>query len=300
MAATATAIPSADLVYRAANKPLVVGRNVLEKAYGVAVANLVANVSGTLAAGDASDATYHRRFLTSRDPSQLWKFGSSVTDLYLVMDTGAVDGSKDTDVLIVQGHNWDTCTITVEASDTTPAVPWVGATTVFSHVVSGSGLVFQLHATTMHKARYWRIRIQRAGAFVAQASQVWLGKAIQFPVKSMYDWTPPEASIASFTFRTTKGGRRHAVRNHGSLSRRPQVFEIGDVSTGTFLTAAKDFWDNADSLYGGGRCFWYCEDPTASPSSAKFVYSVDPRFDLVQTGPYVTRWRLECQEQGGG
>lgn len=304
MAITSTAIPAGDLTNRAANKPLVVGRNVLEKAYGIAPANLVANTAGTIGGGDASDAAYGRRFLTNRQPGHLWKFGSSVTDLFLVMDLGAADASKDVDTFIVQGHNWDTCTITVEADNTAPAgVAWggTGSTTVFSIApVSGNALIVRLHATTMYKARYWRIRIQRGTGFVAQAAQVWLGKAIQFPVKSRYDWSPPEASASEVLVKKTKGGIRHAYRMSGSLQRRSQTFEIGDVPTGTFLTDLKDFWDNADALAGGGRCFWYVEDPTASPGVAKFVYSIEPRFDVVQDGPYTSKFRLETTEQGGG
>ena len=298
MSATGTAIPQVDLDNRAKDRPLVVGRNAFEIAY--TSGSIRANTAGTVGAADASDATFGIKFLQDRLAHTPWKFGAAVTDVYLVVDTGSADGSRDVDALVVQGHNWDTCTITVEADLATPAVPWTGATSVFSFVVSGSTLILRLHATTSYKARYWRIRIQRGSAFVPQADQIFLGKAIQFPIKSNYDHVPAEAAIGSVTEIKTRGGVRYAYRNHGALQQRKQQFTINGRPSGTFLTDLKAFFDDTDQTYGGTKPFWYCEDPTAAPSKAKFIYLTDPRFDVVVAGPNETVLHLETTEQGAG
>ncbi len=299
MAVTTEAISAADLAYRAADKPLVVGRNALEIAH--ASGSLRANVGGLVAGADASDATYGVEFLQDRFLHVPWKFGSSVTDEYIVIDTGSADGSGLVDALWMDGAaSMAGRTITVETLDTTPATPWVGATEVFSFVMPAGGNVLQLHATTRHAARYWRIRIN-GGAGIFQANEIFLGRAVQFPVKSRYDWTPPQAKVGGVTeVRSEKGGIRYANRNAPSLQERQQKFQIGDIPTGNFLAAFSSFWEDSDQIDAGSKPFVYCEDPTTSPNDAILVYSNETKLDLVQVGPYETILTLDVTEQGGG
>lgn len=299
MAVTTDAITAEDLAYRAANKPVAVGNNALETAYASGV--LRASVGGLVASADASDATYGVEFLQDRFIHVPWKFGSSETDVYIVIDTGSVDGSGLVDALWIKGGvSMAGRTITVECLDTTPAVPWVGATTVFTFVMPAGGDTLQLHATTLHAARYWRILVSgAAGTF--QADEIVLGTAVQFPVKSRYEWVPPQAKVGGVNeVLSEKGGVRKATRTAPSLQERQQKFQIGDTPTGTFLTAFAAFWEDSDQLNGGSNPFVYCEDPTSAPNDALLVYSNETKLDLVQVGPYETILTLDFTEQGGG
>lgn len=303
MAVTTEAIPAQELTYRAADKPLVVGRHAIEVAH--AAGSVRANTAGTVAAADASDATFGVKFLQDRFLHVPWKFGSSVTDLYIVIDTGIADGSGLIDALFIQGAaSWAGRPITVEADSTTPAVPWTGATTVFSFVMPVGGTTLKLHATTRYAARYWRIRINgAAGTF--QANEILLGRAVQFQAKANYDVDPPEATTGNvIEHRSQKGGVRYGYRSAPSLQERLLEFTVNGRPTSTtptaFLPDFKKFWQDSDQIHGGSKPFVYCEDPTSAPDAALLVYPNDTKLNLRVVGPMETTLVLDFTEQGGG
>lgn len=299
MAASSQAIPAVDLTRRAAEKPLLVGRNLLDIAYRQAVAQLVYNQTGTLAAGDLSPADFPIRRLQNRIRNGLWK-GTAGTDHYLVLDTGTE--LEWADALVIDGHNWGGKTVTVEADSTTPAVPWTGATTVVNALaVSGTSLVLNLQAANMYQARYWRIHISGT-SFTPQAKQVWIGKALQLSAKSDRDWAPPAAGAAEMARARTMGGHAYTYDFTGPLEQREQTFSIAEAwseTEGTVIGDLVELWNAANGLDGGTRPFYYCEDPTSEPEKARLLYSEDADLELLQVGPYKTRWTLRTIEQGG-
>lgn len=302
MPLTSQPIPSTDLTKRTANKPCIVGLNLLEIAYGLGATQLVANTTGTLAAGDSSAAGFERKDLTLRFSHKLWKSNAAGTAWYIVIDQGPTTEWVDT--LVIENHNFDTKDIKVEADDTTPSGdPW--GTTVFSFTQSGSALIFKLHASTMYKARYWRIKVSGT-SFTPQASQIWLGKAVQFLHKSNRPYQPIAVGSAEATVKTTRGGHRYAYSSGPMLEERTQTWQIAGVYKRTgattdpelLLSAIVDLWTSSRGLKGGIAPFWYCENPTADPTNAKLVYPVEPRLQLVEVGPLETLFTLATRQQG--
>lgn len=306
MAIVTTPISNTDIAKRALDKPCVVGRNELERAYQAAAANLIANTTGTVAGGDASAAFPNGRdVLTMRFRHRLWKFGSSVATTYIVIDTGAT--LLDVDTLIIDTHNLSGYTITVEADSTTPAVPWVGATTVFTFV-AGSANIVKFHAASSFKARYWRITISGgAGAFVAQAAGIYLGKAIQFLNKSDNPYPAVISGHGVVDRKMTGGGVSYAYKIAGKLQVRKQNFVFPGIYKYTavsdpeiFIENFRDFFDNSNSIDGGFKAFWWVEDPATSPSTAKLVFFETPEFPPVNAGPQATHFSISTTEQGAG
>lgn len=306
MAVTSSALPATELAKRAADKPLVIGRNLIEIAHGLGAASLVTNTTGTLAAGDQSAAGFDRRALTLRLRNALWKANAAGTAWYVVIDQGTTE--EWVDALVIDQHNLDGVTVTVEADSTTPgAGAWAGATTVFTFAQVGTGLIFKLHATTKYKARYWRITLSKGSAFTPQAASIWLGKAVQFLHKSRRPFTPAPVGGANIVEHVSGSGVRTAYVESNSLQRRPgQQWDIAGrykTSPSTdpeiFLYDLVDFWTHARSLNGGANAFWFCDDPTSAPTSAKLVYSPDPVLDLTEVGPQKSLLVLSTVEQGG-
>lgn len=305
MAVTTTAISATDLAKRALDKPCVVGRNELERAYQAAAANLVANTGGTLAGGDASAASPNGRdVLTRRFRHLLWKFGSSVATTYICIDTGST--LYDVDTFIADTHNWNGYSIKVEADSTTPSGdPW--GTTIFSYTSSGTSDV-KLHASSSYKARYWRIKISGgAGAFIAQAAGIYLGKAVQFLNKSENPYPSVISGHGIVDRKTTGGGVSYGYKVSGKLQARKQRFLIPGTYKYTaaldaelFIENFRDFWDNSNSLDGGVKPFWWIEDPTTSPTTAKLVVSDTTEFPLDQPGPLESTFTISTTEQGAG
>lgn len=302
MAVTSQAIPATDLTKRTANKPCIVGLNLLEVAHGLAAAQLVTNTTGTLGAGDLSATGFDRKDLTLRFSHKLWKGNAAGTAWYIVIDQGATEEWVDT--LVIENHNFDTKDIKVEADSTTPSGdPW--GTTIFAFTQSGSALIFKLHASTMYKSRYWRIKVS-GSSFTPQCSQIWLGKAVQFLHKSNRPYSPTAVSAAEVITKKTKGGHRYAYIAGPALEERTQTFQIAGtykkVSPATdpelLISAIVDFWKNQRILRGGVNPFWYCENPTLDPTDAKLLYPVDPKLLLVEPGPLESLFTLATQQQG--
>ena len=273
MAVTSQAIPAAELVDRAADCPVVIGRNLVEIAYKQAAAQLLTNEVGNVATGDHSLAGYDRRRLTQRFKHRLWKGDSSGTVWYVVVDVGTDE--QWTDALVIgPGHNLAGLTVTVEADSTTPSGdPW--GTTILSGTIGASTVAtVLLHASTMYKARYWRISID-GGTFTPEATSFWLGKAIQFPTKPLFSSSPPNTYAGGAIEHVTTGGIPYRYITQGALRERDLAWMIDQNHAGSFFSNADygldDFFVNDNALYGGNQNFWYVDEPTTAPNSALLV-----------------------------
>ena len=312
MSVTTTSIPATDLAKRGKDCPLVVGRNILDLAYTNGTANLVANTAGTIAGGDASAASPNGiDVLQQRFRHKLWKFGSAQTAVYICIDMGSTLYDADTLVIADNNLNANGASVKVEADSTTPSGdPW--GTAIWPTFVVGAGNVFSLQAANKYQARFWRIKISAAGAFVPQASGIFLGKAVQFLNKSDRAYTPPNASIGGTVLHSAGAGVGFISRTSASLEARVQKFTIAGRATPRagqaspvsdpeiFLSNIEDFWKSSASLNGGARPFWYCEDPTTNPTGAKMIYPVSTKFDLVELGPFETQFVVQTKEQSAG
>lgn len=296
MAATSTAIPAADLAARALDAPALMALNVCQVAYDAAAANFVTNQTGTLAAGDTSATGLGRERLVKRHRHLKWN-GASGTTHFVILDLGSI--VHDCDTLAIEGHNLDGATITVEADDATLPTEGTAAwgTQVFNFVQSGNGTIYLLHATTMYRARYWRIKIVAAAAFVPQATQVWIGKSLQIPARALIDSDLPSVAGGAFIEHETKGRVVYRYRNHGSLIARAVSFLIAQAFTSTFFIDLATFMTGANHLDGGMRSFWWCDEPTTAPGSALFVNLSEPMHRPRSRGP-ATSFSLEWKEVG--
>lgn len=307
MSVTTDTITAAELADRAAEYPCLIGRNLLEIAYKQDATQLVTNEVGDLATGDASATGFDRRRLTQRYKHRLWKGNSTGTAWYIVIDTGT--DLQWTDALVVgPDHNLSGVDITVEADSTTPAVPWTGATSVFSETLAADSNVF-LHASTMYKARYWRITLSSVSTFTPEATSFWLGKAIQFPVAPLLASGTPNSYRGSAIEHRTAGGIPTRYVEHGALMERSLSFLVDQHHEGTFFSDSErgfdDFFKNANALNGGHAHFWYVDEPTADPGgTAKLVRLGSPSYRpmLRRRGSGdsgLTAISLELQEVGG-
>ena len=280
MAVTSQAIPAAELASRAAEYPVWLTRNLAEIAYKQAAANFVSNPTGTLAAGDASAAGFDRRKLTQRHKHLLWKGNAAGTAWYAVIDLGTDLHWTDA-VVLGPDHNLAGKNLTVEADSTTPAVPWVGATEIFASAAIVAGVNLRLHAATMYKARYWRVTLSGA-SFTPEATSLWLSKAIQFPVAPLLSSSTPNSYDGDAIEVETKGGIVYRYAKRGALMRREIAFNIPQHHEGTFYSDAgyglDDAFKNANALNGGLANFWYVDQPTAAPNSAKLMRLAEPKY----------------------
>jgi len=304
MSITTTPIPSTDTAKRALDKPCVVGRNLLEIAYGIAAANLVANTAGTLAGGDSSAAAPNGvSRLVDRFLHVPWKYGSSVATIYICIDQGAT--TLDTDTLIIPaGHNFSGASIKVEADSTTPSGdPW--GTTLWSFT-AGSSAEVRLQSTNMYQARYWRIKIS-GSASVWQVPEIFLGKSVQFLNKAENPFPPTIAARGNVIRKTTGGGVSYAYKVSALTGYRKLTWKVGGVYKNSpssdpekFLTNFYDFWSNSNAIDSGSKPFWYIEDPTSNPGGAKLVYAESPDLPITQDGPQQSILTLPFVEQGAG
>lgn len=304
MAITTTAIPATDLSKRALDKPCVVGRNVVDIAYTNGTSNVVANATGTLAAGDSSAAApYGINRLSDRLLHINWKYGSAAATVYICIDQSATTVDVDT-LIIANGHNLSGASIKVEADSTTPSGdPW--GTTLWSFT-AGSTAEVRLQAANMYKARYWRVKIS-GGATAWQIPDLWLGKAVQFLNKSEHPYASWASGKGGVIRQTTGGGVSYGYKTSSQTQARKQTFKVPGVYKYTavsdpelFLSNYYDFWTNTNAVDGGTKPFWYIEDPTTSPGSAKLVYATDTDLDYIQNGPYETIFHLSTLAQGTG
>jgi len=264
-------------------------------AFDTTAATFVTNTTGTLAAGDTSATGFDRGRAVKRHRHLGWKSTSSTTH-YIALDLGSI--VHDCDTIAIEGHNLDTAVITVEADDSVTPTAGAGAwgTQVFSWVQSGNGNIYRLHATTMYRARYWRIKIVKA-AYVPEAKQIWIGKSLQIPKPALIDSSLPSAAGGSFIEQETKGGIVYRYKNHGSLKARAVQFLIPQVYTSTFFTDLATFQSGANHLDGGRRNFWWCDQPTTAPESALFVRLQEPEHNPRSRG-MATTFGLEWKEVG--
>lgn len=266
MAVTSQAIPAAELADRAADCPVVIGRSLLEIAYKQAAAQLVSNESGAISDGDSSATGFDRRRLTQRYKHRLWKGDGAGNPWYIAIDTGT--DLQWTDALVIgPGHNLAGLNIRVEADSTTPSGdPW--GTEIFDETIVAGTNVF-LHAATMYKARYWRISI--VGASTPEATSFWLGKAVQFPTRPLFQSSAPTSRVGEAIEVRTQGGIPSRYVIAGALLQRNLTWMIDQNYAGGFFSdtdGLDDFFENANALYGGNANFWYVDEPTTSPSSS--------------------------------
>src|SRR5579859_3315510 len=308
VAATSQALPGADTTNRAANKPVVVGRNALELLNAGAISNLVSSTVGTLAAGDGSAAGHDRKYLIDRFKHTFWLAGSTSTDWYIAADLGTTP--QWWDVVILSGLIVPTgTTLTVEGDTTnTPAVPWTGASVILNAVAlpvvpagQSSAIFVNFQAANQWQSRYVRLHLNNALAFAPQIGECWLGNSVQFPVKRDYGSASVNAQEGGGVETETGTGILADYGIRGSRYRGKLNFNIPDSDLGTFLqTNMKDWFRNMNSLDGGRRCFWYVEDPTANPTGAIFVKLKNKVFDPLEDSPLKTKFSMDLMEQGGG
>ena len=274
MSVTTQAIPAADLTARAADSPLVIGRNLLQIAYLQAITQLVTNEVGNLATGDASASGFDRRKLTQRFKHVLWKGNSPGNPWYVVIDTGTDE--QWTDALVIgPGHNLTGLTAVVEADSTTPSGdPW-GTTVLSGTIVAGMNVL--LHASLMTKARYWRISID--GASTPEATSFWLGKAVQFPTWPLLSSDAPNSFRGAASEVETKSGIPYRYVEHGALIERSLAWKVDEHNEGTFLgTDLEDFFTNSNALNGGHSNFVYVDKPNSAPNSGFICRLTEPTY----------------------
>ena len=303
MSATSQAIPAVDLTNRANDYPAAIARNALEMAYKIAAANLVTNAAGDLATADNSATGFDRQYLVDRFlDNTLWKVAAANTAEYIVLDTGASDGSDWVDTLIVYGHNWAGQTLEVKADNSAPPVgdSWTGATTIWTGTVPTGTLYLALQAATEYKARYFRLKISGSST-VWQASQVWLGKAIQFPSAPLLPSAPRTARAGGGIVKVSEGGVRTVYPTQASLLRRSLQFLFAQAYTSQFFTDLLDLFENANALDGGTAPFWWLDTPNSDASgNAKFVFLDAPEFAPAAKADQATALALTITEQGAG
>lgn len=305
MAATSAPTDAADLVYRLANKPALIGMNALQLVSGIA--NLVTNQDGRISQPDVSAAGFDRKYLINRMRHNYWKAGSAGVAHYIIADVGAVDAARKWNVLILEHDSTlNGKTLRVYGDDAvTPAAGgpgWGAASIIFGPTVLGSGPYTVLfHATSDWSPRFLRLELTAGAGFQPQIRQAWLGFAMQLPAKSDYGSQAWEALEAGDIEHETKSGIIWSYEVRPALAARQQRFRFGGSPSDTFFTNLRNFFKSANSIAGGIRPFFYCENPTANPSDVQFVKWKGPKtFDPVEISSFVQEWRLVYREMGGG
>lgn len=271
-APTVTAIPTAQQTRRAADKPALVALNALQEASLNTGFDFIANTSDAAFGGaDQSSATYPTDNVIDRDRVSLWRFGSSQSTIYLLIDAGTSSGGGatiDADCIVMEGFgsSWlaSATDIRVRCSNGLAAGALDGdAVTVITITTPAQDLVAEFW-NYQYSARYWEIRLRTAAPITFQASQLWLGQQAQLDYKANAPFDPDE-KVSDFETSVTRGGTQQRVSMHHDRRRVRGTWWARTTECQAFLA------DVYDDTRGWARPFWYFEDPATSPEAGLFV-----------------------------
>lgn len=298
MAATSNPIAAADLDARLADKPCLVGRNGLLVS---AIGNLRTNTVGDLATADASAANRDRKYLIDRFRHTYWQGNAAATAWYVIADLGTNPQFWDVAILDHDG-TLNGCTLTVKGDAVTPpaGAAWAGSTTIINAAAIGAGIFASFQAANEWKSQFVRFELNKATAFTPAIRGLWLGKAVQLPVRSNYGSEPLEAFVGGGIEHETGSGILWNYQTRTPRAARVQTFTFAErPKDGATLLALADLYRNANALAGGTKACWYFENPTTTPGAPLLVVPREREFKPVERDTFITDWRFTYREQGG-
>jgi hypothetical protein len=263
MGATSTALPAAQLLDRADDAPCLLTSNIFEDATDVR-----ANIAGSYAVGDGSDASFPYTRLYDRNRGTLWKYGSSRADVYILLDAGV--GAT----LTVDGIMWEGAvkawrlsagaSVRVRASDALDGANMLLSPTTIT-TISGpfaTDIYGELWSTS-YEARYWEVLLHDSTPRTYQLAQLWLSvqRQANYSPDAPYD---PNESMSRFDAVETLGGMEYrASRYSGRKRRRGMMWYRTAAAKSDLLTGYND-------TSGWSKPLWWIDDPTTDPTDAIF------------------------------
>lgn len=288
MGGTVTALSTTLVGYRDSDYPVLICSNEIAD-YN----DIRANVTGVFTDADGSDSDYPARNLADLSRADQWRYGSSQTTVYILVDMGA-GSTADVDCMVYEGHDekLDGGTIRVRCSDTlTGGNALDNPDTLFTVTMSTGRYV--KFADSQYNARYWEIQIDTgATSNSKRAIQLWLGKQIALPHRSRVPYDEGQ-KVSEFSEIKARSGRRRRVMHHHNIARRDLLIWINDTATISLMrTGYTDALGWADPI-------WYIENPSTDPhDSALFGYVEEPGLDLPSQLSIDKEWAAAVEESG--
>jgi len=257
MVATTSALPAAQLAFRALDAPLFVSKNHIASATAVIVRKTDAEFSTTEAVtGFPASYTYNG---SRADFAKL----ASATSFYILVDAGS--GNQITaDCIIIEGHNFTDGNLLVRVSDAAVGGGGAGLSGTILTPVASVGTVADRQVDFLDAtftARFWEIGFTGVTSADLTIRQVWLGTQQQMRSKARDPSDPDDHWVSTRAESQARSGFRQRT-----LWSKLRALDLNfRVISATELAAARAVRDDTD-VYTNS--LWYCEDPNSDPTGS--------------------------------
>jgi hypothetical protein len=293
MAYSSAALSANVLAAMAADKPLILGTNVLRD---MAAADLQWRTTGSFSSGSSgTDTSYPTRRLYDGYVSLATRPSSAQNTWYLLMQWSSAVAF---DSICIIGHNFGAMTVTLQVAD--DAAFTSNLVTLATWTLAGATLKRQTSFALTHAGgsalkysavSYARLKFDGT-SLRPEIAEILLGERRQLLHNPAEPWAPDDYHSEVSDVRTL-GGQMTRYMWYRGQRRISAELSTYDTASATDLVTLY----TTDLAYGTKPFLWV-DQPTTAPQKAFLMMLDDPDQSIPYDGPCERNWQIEATEQG--